>query len=74
MQQAKEVDIIICTALIPGKKAPVLITKAMIEAMRPGGVVVDLAAENGGNCECTVKDEIVKHNGVTIIGKTDLPS
>ena len=46
----------------------------MIEAMKPGGVVVDLAAENGGNCECTVKDQIVKHNGVTIIGKTDLPS
>lgn len=53
MQQAKEVDIIISTALIPGKPAPLLITKAMVEAMKPGGVIVDLAAENGGNCECT---------------------
>lgn len=56
MKQAKEVDIIVTTALIPGRKAPVLITKEMVEAMRPGGVIVDLAAENGGNCECTVKD------------------
>jgi len=60
--------------LIPGKKAPVLITKEMVEAMKVGSVVVDLAAENGGNCEVTQKDKVVKHNGVTIIGKTDLPS
>jgi NAD(P) transhydrogenase subunit alpha len=73
-QQAKEVDIIITTALIPGKKAPLLITREMVESMKPGSVVVDLAAEQGGNCEVTQPGEIVTHNGVTIIGLTDLPS
>ncbi len=72
MEQAKEVDIIITTALIPGKPAPKLITEAMVEAMQPGSVVVDLAAPNGGNCECTVKDEIVKAHDVTVIGFTNL--
>jgi H+-translocating NAD(P) transhydrogenase subunit alpha len=72
--QAAEVDIIITTALIPGKKAPVLITKDMVESMRPGSVVVDLAAEQGGNCEVSQPNEIVNHHGVKIVGYTDLPS
>ncbi|MGZ9810347.1 Re/Si-specific NAD(P)(+) transhydrogenase subunit alpha [Pseudoroseicyclus sp. H15] len=72
---APEMDIVITTALIPGRDAPVLWTKDMVEAMKPGSVVVDLAAERGGNCELTVKDEkIVSDNGVTIVGYTDFPS
>jgi NAD(P) transhydrogenase subunit alpha len=74
LEQAKEVDIIITTALIPGKPAPRLITTEMVEAMRDGSVIVDLAAEQGGNCELTRPGEVIKHNGVTIIGYTDLPS
>lgn len=73
-QQAQEVDVIITTALIPGKSAPKLITQEMVEAMKPGSVVVDLAAEQGGNCELTRPGEIHTHNGVKIIGFTDLPS
>ncbi|MFE4105491.1 Re/Si-specific NAD(P)(+) transhydrogenase subunit alpha [Almyronema epifaneia] len=73
-QQAQDVDIIITTALIPGKKAPLLITQAMVESMKPGSVVVDMAAEQGGNCEVTRPGEIYQHHGVTIIGLTDLPS
>ncbi len=73
-QQAMEVDIIITTALIPGKPAPKLITEAMVETMRDGGVVVDLAAEQGGNCALTVPGKVVKSHGVNIIGYTDLPS
>ncbi|HIK37346.1 MAG: Re/Si-specific NAD(P)(+) transhydrogenase subunit alpha [Geminocystis sp.] len=73
-QQAKEVDIIITTALIPGKPAPRLITEEMVRSMRPGSVIVDLAAEQGGNCEVTKPGEIYQYNGVTIIGLTDLPS
>ena len=73
-EQAKEVDIIITTALIPGIKAPVLITQAMVDSMKPGSVVVDLAAEQGGNCEVTKPGEVYRYNGVTIIGLTDLPS
>lgn len=72
--QAKEVDIIITTALIPGKTAPVLITRDMVESMRAGSVIVDMAAEQGGNCEVTKPGEIYHYNGVTIIGLTDLPS
>ncbi|MBW4522080.1 MAG: Re/Si-specific NAD(P)(+) transhydrogenase subunit alpha [Scytolyngbya sp. HA4215-MV1] len=72
--QAKEVDIIITTALIPGKKAPVLITRDMVESMKPGSVVVDMAAEQGGNCEVTKPGEVYRYKGVTIIGLTDLPS
>ncbi|MEI4469949.1 Re/Si-specific NAD(P)(+) transhydrogenase subunit alpha [Frigidibacter sp. MR17.24] len=72
---APEMDIVITTALIPGRDAPVLWTKDMVEAMKPGSVIVDLAAERGGNCELTVKDEkIVTDNGVTIVGYTDFPS
>ncbi|HGN1201079.1 Re/Si-specific NAD(P)(+) transhydrogenase subunit alpha [Providencia rettgeri] len=73
--QAKEVDIIVTTALIPGKPAPKLITKEMVESMKPGSVVVDLAAQTGGNCELTQADKlVVTDNGVKIIGYTDLPS
>lgn len=73
-QQAREVDIIITTALIPGKQAPLLITQEMVESMKPGSVIVDLAAEQGGNCGVTQPHQIHTHNGVTIIGLTDLPS
>ncbi len=73
-RQAEDVDIIVTTALIPGKPAPKLITKDMVEAMKPGSVVVDLAAEQGGNCELTKPGEVAVHEGVTIIGYTDLPS
>jgi NAD(P) transhydrogenase subunit alpha len=73
-KQAKDVDIIITTALIPGKPAPKLITADMVRSMRPGSVIVDLAAEQGGNCELTVPGEVVVREGVTIIGYTDLPS
>jgi H+-translocating NAD(P) transhydrogenase subunit alpha len=73
-EQAKEVDIIITTALIPGKKAPVLITREMVESMKKGSVIVDMAAEQGGNCEVTKPGEVYRYNGVTIVGLTDLPS
>lgn len=73
-KQAKEVDIIITTALIPGQKAPTLITKQMIESMKPGSVVVDMAAEAGGNIETTVPGELSVYNDVIHIGYTDLPS
>ncbi len=72
--QAKEVDIIITTALIPGKKAPVLVTQEMVESMKEGSVIVDLAAEQGGNCACTHPNEVYCYKGVTIVGLTDLPS
>jgi len=73
-EQAKEVNIIITTAAIPGKKSPILITKEMVESMIPGSVIVDLAAEGGGNCELTQPGETCVHKQVTIIGLTDLPS
>ncbi len=73
-EQAAEVDIIITTALIPGKPAPVLITAEMVESMKSGSVIVDLAAEQGGNCELTEPHKVVKRHGVTLIGYTDLPS
>ncbi|MEE9357970.1 MAG: Re/Si-specific NAD(P)(+) transhydrogenase subunit alpha [Sedimenticolaceae bacterium] len=73
-EQAMEVDIIITTALIPGKPAPELITAGMVESMRDGSVVVDLAAEQGGNCALTEPGKIVTKHGVTIIGLSDLPS
>ncbi len=72
--QAMEVDIIVTTALIPGKPAPKLITAGMVESMEPGSVIVDLAAEQGGNCTMTRPGEVVVHKAVTIIGYTDLPS
>jgi NAD(P) transhydrogenase len=73
-RQAKDVDIIITTAAIPGKRAPILITKEMVESMKPGSVIVDLAAETGGNCEVTQPGKKIVHHGVTVIGYTDLPS
>ncbi len=73
-EQAKEVDIIITTALIPGKPAPRLITADMVRSMKDGSVIVDLAAEQGGNCELTEPDQVVVRDGVSIIGYTDLPS
>uniref|UniRef100_A0A8D0DDC9 NAD(P) transhydrogenase, mitochondrial n=1 Tax=Sander lucioperca TaxID=283035 RepID=A0A8D0DDC9_SANLU len=73
-KQCQEVDIVITTALIPGKRAPILITKPMVESMKDGSVVVDLAAEAGGNIETTVPGELSVHKGVTHIGYTDLPS
>jgi NAD(P) transhydrogenase subunit alpha len=73
-RQAREVDVIITTALIPGKPAPRLITAEMVKSMRPGSVIVDMAAEQGGNCELTEAGKAVVKHGVTIIGYTDLPS
>jgi NAD(P) transhydrogenase subunit alpha len=73
-KQAREVDIIITTALIPGKPAPKLITADMVKTMKAGSVIVDMAAEQGGNCELTVPGEAVVRHGVTIVGYTDLPS
>ncbi|NNF45929.1 MAG: Re/Si-specific NAD(P)(+) transhydrogenase subunit alpha [Desulfofustis sp.] len=73
-QQALEVDIIITTALIPGKPAPELVTEEMVRSMQEGSVIVDLAAEMGGNCKLTEADRVVVKHGVTIIGYTDLPS
>jgi len=73
-QQAKDADIIITTALIPGKPAPKLITAEMVQTMKPGSVIVDMAGEQGGNCELTVPGEAVVRHGVTIVGYTDLAS
>lgn len=70
----KKQDIAICTALIPGRKAPTLINDAMVHSMRPGSVIVDLAAEQGGNCTLTKPGEIVEINGVTIVGLFNIPS
>jgi H+-translocating NAD(P) transhydrogenase subunit alpha len=72
--QAAEVDIIVTTALVPGKRAPVLLPDEVTFAMKPGSVIVDLAAEQGGNCAACVPGETVVKNGVTIVGVTDLPS
>ena len=72
--QARDVDIIITTALIPGKPAPKLITAAMVQSMKPGSVIVDMAAEQGGNCELTEPGQAVVKHGVTIVGYTDLAS
>jgi NAD(P) transhydrogenase subunit alpha len=73
-KQAREVDIIITTALIPGKPAPRLITAEMVQSMKPGSVIVDMAAERGGNCELTEPGQVVVKHGVTIVGYTDLNS
>ena len=67
-------DVVITTAQVPGKKAPVLVTKAMLDGMKPGSLVVDLAAEQGGNCEGTEAGKDIVYNGVTIIGPVNLPS
>ncbi|HEU4352587.1 MAG TPA: Re/Si-specific NAD(P)(+) transhydrogenase subunit alpha [Burkholderiales bacterium] len=73
-RQAKEVDIIVTTALIPGQPAPRLISADMVRSMQPGSVIVDMAAEQGGNCELTVPGEVAVRHGVSIVGYTDLPS
>ncbi len=70
----KAADFVVTTAQIPGKKAPMLITRAMVQAMAPGSVIIDFAAESGGNCECTRADETVVENDVTIMGPTNLPA
>tara|TARA_B110000444_G_scaffold260032_1_gene305629 strand:+ start:613 stop:1749 length:1137 start_codon:yes stop_codon:yes gene_type:complete len=67
-------DLVITTALIPGRKAPILISKDVVEVMKPGSVIMDLAAENGGNCELTITNEILKYNNVTIDGTSNLPA
>lgn len=72
--QAREVDVVITTALVPGAKAPVLLPRDVIEQLKPGSVVVDMAAEQGGNCELCVPDEVVVYRGVKILGFTDLTS
>ncbi|MBY0493165.1 MAG: Re/Si-specific NAD(P)(+) transhydrogenase subunit alpha [Cyanobacteria bacterium] len=72
--QAKDVDIIITTALVPNRPAPILITEEMVKSMKKGSVIVDLAAENGGNCALTQPGEVVERYGVHILGYTDLPS
>ncbi|SOZ79610.1 NAD(P) transhydrogenase subunit alpha part 1 [Cupriavidus taiwanensis] len=73
-QRALQADIVITTALIPGRKAPVLLQEATVAQMKPGSVVVDLAAAQGGNCPLTVADQVVNHNGVILIGHTNLAS
>ncbi|CAN5906032.1 Re/Si-specific NAD(P)(+) transhydrogenase subunit alpha [soil metagenome] len=73
-EQLKETDVAISTALIPGKRAPILLTKEMVEEMKPGSVVVDVAAENGGNCELTDPGSIVDHQQVKIVGPVNIPS
>lgn len=73
-EHAKKSDIIITTALIPGKPAPRLVTEAMVNDMKPGSVIVDLAAEQGGNCDVTEADQTVNHNGVRVVGPVNLPA
>ena len=67
-------NIAICTALIPGKKAPTLITEDHVKSMKPGSIIIDLASENGGNCECSKSGETVKVNGVLVVGATNITS
>jgi NAD(P) transhydrogenase subunit alpha len=74
LQELKTSDVCITTALVPGKRAPVLVTAQMVEAMRPGSVIVDLAAEQGGNCELTEPGKEIVHRGVTILGPLNIPS
>ena len=73
-KHAEKADAIVCTALVPGKRAPVLLTEAIVKTMRRGSVIVDLAAEQGGNCELTEAGKTVVKHGVTIVGADDLPS
>ena len=73
-ERIPDFDVVITTAAVPGRPAPKLIPTSAVERMRPGSVIVDLAAETGGNCEVTVPGEIVEHDGVTVIGTTNLPS
>jgi NAD(P) transhydrogenase subunit alpha len=73
-QRIPDFDVVITTAAVPGRPAPRLIPTSAVERMRPGSVIVDLAAETGGNCEATVPDEVVEHGGVTVVGTRNLPS
>jgi NAD(P) transhydrogenase subunit alpha len=73
-EHVAQADIVITTALVPGQPAPFLITETAVKAMRPGSVIVDLAAEKGGNCELTEADQVITRHGVTIMGHTNLPS
>jgi NAD(P) transhydrogenase subunit alpha len=73
-ERMEEMDVVITTALVPGRKAPQLVDKDMVESMKPGSVIVDLAAESGGNCELTEAGETVEHEGVRIVGPLNLPS
>ena len=73
-ERIKQADIVITTALIPGRPAPVLVTEDMVKSMKPGSVIVDMAAEQGGNCPLTEKDRVVVKHGVTLIGHTNFPA
>jgi NAD(P) transhydrogenase subunit alpha len=73
-KRVAQADIVICTALIPGRPAPVLITEEMVKSMKPGSVIVDIAAPAGGNCPLTVPGETVIRHGVTLVGETNLPA
>lgn len=73
-ERAKQADIVITTALIPGRKAPTLLSAETVAQMKPGSVVIDLAAARGGNCPLTVADQVVQENGVIIVGPTNLPA
>jgi NAD(P) transhydrogenase subunit alpha len=72
-EHISKANVVITTALIPGKPAPILIPTAMVDSMKPGSIIMDLAAENGGNCELTKKDEIIEYNQVTIDGTSNIP-
>jgi NAD(P) transhydrogenase subunit alpha len=73
-ERIREMDVVITTALVPGRAAPQLVDRKMVESMKPGSVIVDLAAESGGNCELTEPGESVEHKGVKILGPVNLPS
>ncbi|HVS27884.1 MAG TPA: Re/Si-specific NAD(P)(+) transhydrogenase subunit alpha [Burkholderiales bacterium] len=73
-ERIKQADIVITTALIPGRLAPVLVTEDMVKTMKPGSVIIDMAAEQGGNCPLTEKDQVVDKHGVTLVGHTNLPA
>jgi NAD(P) transhydrogenase subunit alpha len=73
-ERFKQADVVITTALIPGRKAPVLITEEMVKSMKPGSVIIDMAVEQGGNCPLSEVDAVVTRHGVTIAGVTNLPA
>ena len=73
-EHISKADMVVTTALIPGRKAPILIGKDVVELMKPGSVIMDLAAENGGNCEVTEKDKVVTHNEIVIDGTSNIPA
>jgi len=73
-ERCRAADIVITTALIPGRPAPTLIAAETVAAMKPGSVIVDLAVERGGNCPLSEKDDVVEHHGVTLVGLTNLPA